>query len=276
MKKARISEQLEHEEAASSEDDSSSAGEDEHQEEEEDDEDVAADGEEVQLELEARAMNDADAPAMTRLLCQTFLKWPVDVARLVAALISQAGVGSVLKQLADPEDDEDDGDEAMLALCSALPLSADACQSLQRVLVERAPAMGEVLRRPDSRVALLLNERVVNLPSSVAAPMMRSLLTELATAKKSYTHFVAVCKTCRQRPAKRRGGQPAAAQPMHFVNEEEESLAACADVQRSVSVAAERADAGWGGAQRDLEPFRTLVLVPRSKFEQFVETLTDV
>ena len=252
------------------------------EEDEGDNEEVG--GEEVQLELEAQPLCDADAPALRRLLGQLFLKWPVELAQLVDALIGQSDVGSVLKQLTDPEDDDEEEiaggagmDEPILALCSALSLDRDECKALKETLMQRSTRLGELLHRPEYRVGLLLNERVVNLPSSVATPMLRSLLSELATAKSrqsryDFTHFLLVCKTCRQRPGKQQQQQK---EPMQFLNEEEEALVSCAELTHHMSVASERSDAGWGGGQRDLEQFRTFLLVSKSNLENFVKGMVD-
>lgn len=101
--------------------------ENDYSESEDSDESMEIDNEAVTATFEGRNLEDFDFHGIRQLLLQSFLKAPIDLSQLTDILIGQHGIGSVLKQASENEDEEDENDDDIndvYGITSVLNLSA--------------------------------------------------------------------------------------------------------------------------------------------------------
>ena len=112
----QLNEQMESNNAAEEVDDNSG-----------DDSDMEDDvNEEIQVEFEARMIDDSDFHGTRALLQQLFLKAHIDLSEMTNTIISQNHIGSVIKQIDIPDDDEDDemsDDDPVLGLITVINIT---------------------------------------------------------------------------------------------------------------------------------------------------------
>ncbi|KAH3787724.1 protein BCCIP homolog [Dreissena polymorpha] len=250
------------------------------------DDDEAMD-QEVQLDFEARIPEDCDFHGIKTLLQQVFLKANVNLSQLTDTIISQNYIGSVMKQPYSPEDnddDDDDDDDSVLALTSVINLTErkdlDCVKQIRGLLLDKCKAccpkeldkFTSALDNPDKHVGYLISERFLNLPPTLAVPMFEALVKEMTKAcqkemKYNFAYYVLICKTYEMKAAHN-------VRQMIFSNSEEELFCDASEVSFQFSVADQRDGVveKWS-AEEDMEPFRTVLLLPAYKLMPVIETI---
>lgn len=159
----------------------------------------AEEGKTIDVDFEFLSMAEVDFHGIKTLLKQMMSTdiEKVDISGLADFLISQPFIGSVVKcdGLLDP-----------YAIMTAIDCSQE-CPSIQQLLAylsKKAAGAKEVMERFDrllrnSKVAILLNERLINMPADIAPPLLKSLIEEIdwATEDKllpQFEYFVFITK----------------------------------------------------------------------------------
>lgn len=142
---------------------------------------------EIQADFEGRNLEGPDFNGIRQLLKQIFLKEHIDVTQLSDMLIAQEGIGSVLKQSWNEEDDDEEDDTLtesldVFGVTTVLNLSAhqetpvvqQLFELVQRLTKQHANADAkskiDAIISSSKRIGLLINERFVNLPAKIADP----------------------------------------------------------------------------------------------------------
>ncbi|KAF2900367.1 hypothetical protein ILUMI_05819 [Ignelater luminosus] len=247
--------------------------------------------EEIQADFEGRNPEVQDFNGIRQLLKQIFLKEHVDVSQLSDMIIAQEGIGSVLKQSWNDEDDDDEDDtltEALdvfgvttvvnLSSHQQTPVVQQLFELMQRLSKDNAneatKAKIDAILNNSKRIGLLINERFVNLPPKVADPLLTSLQAELTRMMKrdatyDFEYYVVVCKLYKSKGQK---------STFIFSNAEEEVFSKEAEVSLEYSVASQ-SDTALGGqwAEGDTEmiPYRRILFIPGNKFGHIVQKVKE-
>ncbi|KAF5278397.1 hypothetical protein FQA39_LY05886 [Lamprigera yunnana] len=244
--------------------------------------------EEIQADFEGRNLEEQDFNGIRQLLRQLFLKEHVDVSKISDMLIAQEGIGSVLKQSwnEDEEDDEEDDTltEALdvFGVTSVLNLSSNRdtgviqqlFELMQRITKDNVEdtttnKINDILNNAN-RLGLLINERFVNLPPKISDPLFTSLLEELSRMAKrdpsyKFDYIILICKIYKSKRSK---------ENIIFSNAEEEIFQNDADVsvEYNVSSQCDTALVGqWDAGDSEMIPFRRILFIHGSKFPSIIE-----
>ncbi|KAJ2795256.1 Mss4p nuclear export [Coemansia helicoidea] len=155
----------------------------------------------VNIDFEYFSPAEIDFHAMKRMLVGSFGDdaEEFDLGELVDLVLAQSAIGSTVKM-------EDDADP--YAFMTAVGLRAHAGKKVVQQITgylrrkDKGGRLGAVL---DGHSALLLNERVVNMPPQIVPPMLRMLGAELQQAAAAgepfdFEHLVLVCPMFREVP----------------------------------------------------------------------------
>jgi len=267
---------------------------------EEDNEEDDMVNEEVQVDFEARNPEDQDFHGIRKLLQQMFLKANINISEMTDTLISQNYVGSVIRQANISDDEEDEEDDPMdtgddiYGIISVMNMterkSLGCVQQLRDMLIEKykqqnaadAARLSTLLQDESNQVGYLINERFINIPAQISLPSFESLWKECERAKKKqmkydFSHYLMVCKTYRVPSLPHQGKK--VEQPLIYTNEEEEFFAEQSELSFSYSVASERdtvVDGGWDDEDCEMDPLRTVLLIPASKMDTIMLKLREV
>ncbi|CAH1714347.1 unnamed protein product [Aphis gossypii] len=151
----------------------------------------------LDVEFEGRSPQPADFHSIKQLLQQLFLKAPVDLSDLSNLLINQPGIGSVIKQV--PNEDEDDDSDSdvdpddvvdinqVFGISSVLNISqkTNECErNLHKLMLDLSNQYSDsetkrfvngLLGDTTKQVGLLLNERYVNIPPPISVPLFHAI-----------------------------------------------------------------------------------------------------
>ncbi|XP_044754027.1 protein BCCIP homolog [Coccinella septempunctata] len=234
---------------------------------------------EVNATFEGRNLEDFDFHGIRQLLLQSFLRAPVDISQLTDLLINQQGVGSVLKQAPEDEDEEesdDDINDDVYGLTTVLNLSAyreTPCvvqvidylrkQAEKHADKETLNIFNEVLNR-NEKVGLLINERFLNIPAAIAVPMLSSVQDEINRKKKKnpeydFQKFIMICKTYKYKKEK---GESS------FANDEEMIFSTNAECSFEYDVAKDcdiAVGGKWKSNDAEILPLRKVLLISANK-----------
>jgi len=246
---------------------------------------------EIQADFEGRSPEGQDFNGIRQLLKQVFLKEHVDISQLTDMIIAQEGIGSVLKQSWNDEDDDDDDDtmtEALdvfgvttvvnLSSHQETPVVKQLFELMQRLGKQNADAVTKAkidkILFNCKKIALLINERFVNLPAKVADPLLSSLQAELKRMTKrdasyNFEYYVAICKLYKSKGTN---------SEVIFSNAEEEIFSNEAESSLEYNVMSQ-CDTAIGGqwAEEDTEmiPYRRILFIPGSKLEQVIQKVKE-
>lgn len=168
---------------------------------------------EIQADFEGRNPEAQDFHGIKQLLKQLFLKAHIDLSQMSDLLIQQTGVGSVLKQSFNDDDDEDDemtdasdvyGITSVINLSShkETPCVVEFFTLVNELAKEHATneVQAEINKiLSSSKLGLVINERFINIPPKISDPLLTSLNDELQRIKKKdlsydFEYFIMVCK----------------------------------------------------------------------------------
>lgn len=162
----------------------------------------------LNFDFEAFPPSDEDSNDIEGLLTQIFLRSDIDFKGLARAIIEQAPMGCVYKP-AEEFLDNDDEDEMVYGLLTIVGLSgkenfqkniaefivqkarkyatSDACKKFEGILNQSGT---------DSKIGLLINERLLHFPAQISGPGFTSLRDEYNSLprNKQFNYFLAVLK----------------------------------------------------------------------------------
>ncbi|XP_033757487.1 BRCA2 and CDKN1A-interacting protein-like [Pecten maximus] len=277
-KKKRVAEPMVTETVESDSDESSDDGFDDN---EMDNENSTPINQEVQVEFEARMLDDSDFHGVKTLLQQVFLKANINLSELTNTLISQNFVGCVIKQMDIPDDDDDDGMEdddsdAVFGVMSVVNITEkkdlECVQQVRSLLLDHCKAcakekmsrFSDMIHDSDKHMGLLLSERYLNIPPHISVPMYDSLIKDMEKCQRkqmkySFARYVMISKTFRMKSASKQKEEP-----INFSNSEEELLHEVSELSFTYSVEDDR-DTVVGGqwdSDNPMEALRTVMVIP--------------
>ncbi|XP_060066691.1 BRCA2 and CDKN1A-interacting protein-like [Ylistrum balloti] len=264
------------------ESDSNGSSDDDYDEDEMDDENSSPINEEVQVEFEARMLDDSDFHGVKTLLQQVFLKANVNLSELTNTLISQNFIGCVIKQMDVPDDDDDDDgmddddSDAVFGVMSVVNITEkkdlECVQQVRSLLLDNCKAcakekmsrFSDMLHDSDQHVGLLLSERYLNIPPQISVPMYDSLIKDIEKCQRkqmkyTFARYVMISKTYRMK-----GVSKQKEEPIIFSNSEEELLHEASELSFTYSVEGDR-DTVVGGkwdSDNPMEALRTVMVIP--------------
>ncbi|KAJ3097928.1 hypothetical protein HDU97_004464 [Phlyctochytrium planicorne] len=171
-----------------------------NEEEEKEAEDEAGEDSEdiIDVDFDFFDPREIDFHGLKSLLRQTFLQDAerFNLSDMADAIIAQPHIGSIVKV-----DDSTDP----YAVVTALSFTHTSLKPLADYLIEKCKKDAAVQKKltsvfKDSHVGFLINERLVNMPAEIIAPMFKMLIEELEWSveerkEKPYDYFVLVAKT---------------------------------------------------------------------------------
>lgn len=241
--------------------------------------------EEIQVEFEARMLEDGDFHGCRSLLQQLFLKAKIDLSEMANTIISQNYIGSALKQIDIPEDDEDDemsDGDPVLGLITVINITdkqnVECVKQLKSMLMEKCQSCSQknrekfanILSDKDTQVGFLISERYINIPPQISVPMFETLLKEMEKCKRknmkfNFDYYIAISKCYR----------PKGSDQMFYSNAEEEFLEKESEFSFIYSVESERdtiVDGKWD-AEDQMEALRTVFVIPSENLSTIVENI---
>lgn len=243
----------------------------------EEDESMEVVNEEFNAMFEGRNLEEFDYHGIKQLLLQSFAKAPIDLSQITDMLINQQGIGSVLKQAPEDEDEEEDPDDAndVYGLTTVLNLSShretpcvvqiiDYLKKKAKTHASEATfnTFNNVLNK-NEKLGLLINIRFVNIPSTIAAPMLSSLQDEINRRKKkdptyNFQKFILICKIYKDKKGE-----------SSFVNEEEMLFSANAECNFEFQVAKDNS-----GDEENISSFQKVLLISADKLPDIITQIT--
>ncbi|XP_052098262.1 protein BCCIP homolog [Mytilus californianus] len=242
--------------------------------------------EEIQVEFEARTIEDSDFHGTRALLQQLFLKAKIDLSEMANTIISQNYIGSVIKQIDIPDSDEEDDDmgegDPVLGLITVINITekqnVECVKQFRSMLMEKCQAcsqqqkerLSQILTDAEQQVGYLISERYINIPPQISVPMYESLFKEMekCTRKKmkyDFGHYILISKCYRLKGSDQ----------MFYTNAEEEFLSKECEFSFTYSVASERdtvVDGKWD-AEDQMEAMRTVLVIPRENLQTAVANI---
>lgn len=180
----------------------------------------------IEINFESHPPIEADREAIVTLLKQTLLSF-VDCSSIADCLIELKNVTQVIASEANDEsgdDNEDDSDDNIFGIISYIDLEGQ--KDLKTYLTDKSPDIKQ-LSNDKAKVAVIFNERYVNLPPQLSVPTLKNLTEHLDKAK--YSHLIFLSKILlrsKDAPNKKRRtdkGQTSN-EPIIYLNPEEEII----------------------------------------------------
>ncbi|XP_049880826.1 protein BCCIP homolog [Pectinophora gossypiella] len=243
---------------------------------------------ELQADFEGRNPEDCDFHGIKQLLRQLFLKSNVDLGALAQIIISQNYVGSVVKQClddgVDEDDDEDDGSDGVFGVTTVVNITKrkeEPCIQQIRMLLttlaeENAEAktvalVKQILSNDAAHVGLVINERILNIPSAISVPLFSSLQSELEKATRknmpyTFQYLVWISKTYNT-------GDDSS--EVLFANQEERPLVEEALASFDVDVTEQADLSQWDYEGGAMTPCRKVLIFEGKKFNTLVRLMKE-
>lgn len=198
----------------------------------------------VDVNFESHPPIDQDAEGITNLLKQTFFQ-QVDCNALSQYLISLKEVTQVIALESPDEEntsDDEEPDDDIYGVSSVIDLETndskddphlEVRRDLMKFLQDKSPKVKELHdQKEKTHLALIVNERYINLPPLLSVPTLSNLTHHIVESK--FTHLIFVSKILVKSKAKEtelpskkmkstgQSSKSAAAEPLVYVNAEEE------------------------------------------------------
>ncbi|EFA09984.1 Protein BCCIP homolog-like Protein [Tribolium castaneum] len=246
---------------------------------------------EIQATFEGRNPDGQDFHGIKQLLNQLFLTAHVDLGQMSDMLISQAGIGSVLKQSFNDSDDEEDmemvEESDVFGITSVINLTqhkeTPCVQQLYKLVddevmkqadPEAKSLFKEIVGNNSNKIGFIINERFVNIPSKISLPMLHALQDEIHRMGKKndgykFDYYLMICKNWK---SKSDGSE------IVFSNDEEEIFWKKADCRFEYSVAG-KSDTGltgnWQSEDKELIPHRVIILFKADKLPSIISEIQN-
>nr|ACO14740.1 BCCIP homolog [Caligus clemensi] len=237
---------------------------------------------ELQVEFEARTAEDCDYHGISRLLKQTFKGVEIPLGDLTNYLIAQKIVGSVITQSNGPENEEEDDEfedlrNEVFGLISLVRLqdpsskaSKTALEYLKSLPIESSPpSLSSLLSGsdPSLKPALLISERIVNIPAQISVPLYETLHKEIKKASIrrqpfEFSHYLLLSKVLVSESEET------------FINAEEEVFIPECDLVLDLKDKDPTIRQDWSGKAQLIEK-RKLLVFRASQFEKIVKRIIE-
>jgi len=250
-------------------------------------EEADQEGEELQVEFEARSPEEEDYHGIKRLLQQLFLRSAsVNVGKVTETILNQKFIGSVIKQSISDNEEEEDGEEmnevyAISTVINLAEKNKESVAGLRSFLLEQTAAGGDkavlqyVTNMLNGSVGFLFNERFINIPAQITVPLLETLVTEMRKARDrnlpyDFSHYVMISKLYKTKMEIDQDHQAVV-----FSNPEEELIVSESELCIDYDVS-EETDNDTGGNWCDgveMTPWRRIVVFTSDKLEQIIESV---
>ncbi|KAI6229744.1 hypothetical protein M3Y99_01132800 [Aphelenchoides fujianensis] len=183
------------------------------------DDDRLAEMEKLNFDFEALPPDHEDVQQIGNLLTQMFLRTDVKYEELAKAVVEHTPLGCVFKATEECADEENE--DAVYGVSSAIRLTDEENFGLGELLVQRAKKYADkevaahveqLFAKPsDSKVALVINERMLHFPTQIAGPTLSALKADIDgdSTLKAMETFVLVLKVRFAEAEGAGDGQPA-------------------------------------------------------------------
>ncbi|XP_044271315.1 protein BCCIP homolog [Tribolium madens] len=244
---------------------------------------------EIQATFEGRNPEGQDFHGIKQLLNQLFLTTHIDLGQMSDMLISQAGIGSVLKQSFNDSDDEEDmemvEESDVFGITSVINLTqhkeTPCVQQLYKLVEDEImkqadpqtkTSFKEILEKNSNKIGFIINERFVNIPSKISLPMLHALQDEIHRMGKKndsykFDYYLMICKTWKSKTDNNE---------TVFSNDEEEIFCKKADCSFNYSVVG-KTDTGltgnWQSEDKELIPHRAIILFKADKLPSIISEI---
>jgi len=253
-----------------------------------DDDDNQDDGEELNVEFEARAPDEEDFHGIKLLIKQLFLRSAaVNVSKVTETILSQRFIGSVIKTVQSEEDEGEDDladDDHIYAISTVLNLAEkkDSVDGLKKFLLEQTRAGGDIQvlnyvqdLLTNKSVGYLFNERYVNIPAQVTVPLLETLVTEMRKAVDrnlpfNFSHYIMICKLFKTKSEE----SSTEHQAVVFSNPEEELIVQESELCIDYDVSGEEEnDMGVDVEGVEMVPWRRIVVFSADKLDEIIKNV---
>lgn len=215
--------------------------------------------------------------------------------------LDQDFIGSVVIQSEIDEDEDDDDDNeadtnfsdsgTIFGITTAVNISAEAppgcLQQLRKFLLDKiqkhptAQSIAQILNDEQKSVALLINERFVNIPPQIAIPMLENLQKEVqrAAIKREgfrFDYYIMIVKLY-QKDGKNKSKEPETEEI--YSNGEEEVICEQSKIQFSYSVQNETDSAltgNWRESDTTLTPYRRILLLEANQLDSVIQSIQQL
>lgn len=266
---------------------------------------------EIPVEFEAFPPTEEDFSGIRCLLQQLFQKSAVNLSKLCDLIISQPEVSTVIKVVND-EDQESNGEskdhdeetheseEDVYGVTTVVNLKKhqdnDAVRELKKFLLDNCKESGSKETREEftevmegqHAIGFLINERFINIPPQIAAPVYKTLRSELKKVHKKgqdtpLSYFIILCKTYKEIETKTNKKGKKAKKPkvqettksLDFINVEDEVFLKASQLSFSfeASTSSDETLVGgkWTSDDSELKPYRTVLVLSTDKFDEALE-----
>lgn len=252
------------------------------------------DDQKVDVDFESHPPIEEDLEGVTALLRQTLSNF-TDCSAFAKHLISKKDITQVIaldcpeEEEDEANDDEEEPDNDIYGVSSVISLDdADktnqetGCKQLIKYLKGKSSDFKTAIESESSKVGLIINERYINLPPQLALPTLKDLTKHIESAK--YTHLVFIIKvllksrsTDTKLPSKKSksGSSYEDAEPIIFVNAEEEIVSELADSKTEIEVSSSNdANSTWSfNTDVKYTPHRRITILKTQKWSTLLENL---
>lgn len=259
-------------------------------------------GEHIQVTFEGRSPTDTDFHGIKQLLKQLFLKAHVNLSDLTDIIISQSSIGSVVKQsgadedMAADDEDEDDDVNDVFGVTSVINLSnkkhVECVNQLIQLMFELVNQHADeriqnfVKKILDTdNVALLINERFVNIPAQISVPLLQGLNKEIQSAKAKqmpydFQYYILISKLYKtDGSSKKKKSKSGQTEPdIIFSNAEEEVFDQEADLKFEFSVKDDTDSGlvgGWLEDDTTMTPYRRVMIISANKMDVIINKINS-
>lgn len=256
----------------------------------------SVDNMEIDVEFEAYLPAEEDLPGITKLLDQMFLN-EVNVDGISRLIVEMDTMSLIIKQslaedVSDQEKEKDskmDQEKDKAVLDSVFSVNAainldienDSVKEVKKYLIKKSKEAGQdkmksILEKSDSNVALIINERFINLPATLAIPCFDDLINDMKETNeaKKFEWFVVIIKLL----------VPTESRPEHreviIQNQEEEYFDEVADMKFEFKVQQKqeahiRSVGGSSSKAEDFLPYRRVMILNKNAWFNAVNKLKE-
>uniref|UniRef100_A0A6G1SJY6 Protein BCCIP n=1 Tax=Aceria tosichella TaxID=561515 RepID=A0A6G1SJY6_9ACAR len=259
------------------------------------------DEERVDINFESHPPIDDDLNGITTLLKQTLLQF-VDCHSLANYLVKQKDLTQVIAQEASEEpegeetSDDDDPDDDIYGLSSIIELPLNNCKGdeasyesrlqLLQFIRDKCPEFKKMLEDVEEdklKVCMIVNERYINLPPQLALPTLKALTESIQSI--GFTHFIFISKILHRarnidtklpsKKSKSKSSNAQNAEPLVFINPEEEIISEQADYYTDLDVSAHCDENATWSFSSDIKyiPHRRILIVDSKKWPNILKLL---
>jgi len=250
----------------------------------------------IDVEFEGRNPESSDFHSVKQLLQQLFLKAQVNLSDMASLLVNQHNIGSVIKQVFDEDEDENDEDDdvdsnqvfGITTILSMAEKNNECVEQLHKLMLDLSKQHSEnntstfisdLLSDNNKPVALLINERYVNIPPPISVPLLQSISKELAKVKaknpaNDFTYLIMICKLYKMKESKKNKNTQneqviwSNAEEEIFDEETEHKFEFCVQNEKGSGLAG-----SWDEGDSEMIPYRRVLIFPAKKLDSIINKI---